>query len=713
LRKKVKWSHWSVLLALGVLAALVATAFTIRYFSLQHAPTGALFVPGQNEGWTAYGGTWKLIGNSIQNNSTERGAKFMKGSSHWRDYWLESDLESLGANGDFGLVVRSSKEDRGVDSYSGYYVGLREHDNSLIMGRSDYGWSEYAALKLRTVIEPFHWYHLKVVAVGCTIAAQFTDPATNARSSIAMKQAPSDCAESGRIGLRSVATRSAWRDIRANSATTSDLQPILEATSASKETIRPFGLQDILDEYKPADDSGDSAVDRLRVEDAEPISNLRLASAMGTDSVSVRGKVILTNPTLFIQDSTGGASVPDVETTNLNIGDEVLVQGKAAPHPFSSSIYNAQVTMLWPGGVDPPFSITAFQAATGAFDGRFVELQGRLGSVIALTRHRTVFGFHEGEQRFQAILGPSTSGSAVPAFSKESLLRIRGVCVTDSKYTKNLVPFVILLSTVDDVKVISGPPWWSTRSLITGFIAFTFLSLLGYLLYIRVSQWRLRAVIEERLRLAHELHDTLAQSFAGIGYQLRAILKSLPDAQSTVRKQIEITSALVRQGHQEARRSISTLHIGADTLQIELLPALAQAAKRMIGDGSIVVETSVSGNPRHIPVQVTDAIFRMGQEAIANAVRHANASRIHVHLSYDKKILHFIVEDNGLGFTPEASIPDGFGLNGIRTRIHAVGGTVQICSAPGRGARLRADVPLPPPLRLLHLFSRRKEKVER
>lgn len=231
-----------------------------------------------------------------------------------------------------------------------------------------------------------------------------------------------------------------------------------------------------------------------------------------------------------------------------------------------------------------------------------------------------------------------------------------------------------------------------------------FLSLLGILFYTRAEQWRLRAVIEERLRLAHELHDTLAQSFAGIGFQLRAILKKIPDTQSPLRKQVEITSELVRQGHQEARRSISTLRADADGQHIELLPALTQAVQRMISDGSIVVETSASGDQRRIPLKLTDVLFRIGQEAIANAVRHANASRIQVHLDFQRNFLKFTIEDNGVGFAPEEVPPGGFGLNGIRARAQTVGGTVQISSSPGSGTRLQVDVPLPQLPLLLRLF---------
>jgi signal transduction histidine kinase len=701
-RKKLRWLL--CILAVAIPLSMMAGVLIVKHILRQRSPNGSLFVPGRADGWIPYGGTWKVTNDEIRNDSLERGAKFVKGSSYWTDYSLESDLESLNMNGDIGLVVRSTNEGRGVDSFSGYYIGLRRHDSSLIIGRTDYGWAEYATVKLRTALQPFHWYHLKVVAVGCTIAARFTNPVTKDSSAVSMNEASTHCARSGRVGLRSVYSGGVWKNIRAFPATAADLQPLLEDANPTAQASRPLALQDILDEFKPAEDTTPSILASRSTNPTEPIDNLRLSSVLGDDTVSVRGKVILTDPVLLVQDSTGGAFIPSGEIPKLSIGDEILVEGKAEPHPFSSTIRDAKVTLLWPGSADPPFSITPSQAATGAFDARFVELQAHLDSATEQPPNRLVLDLYEGDQRFQALLQPYSAEPAQSIPVKDSFVQVRGVCVTDSQYTKNLVPFVILLRSANDLKVINGPPWWSTRNLITGAALAVFLSLLGILFYTRAEQWRLRAVIEERLRLAHELHDTLAQSFAGIGFQLRAILENIPDTLSPLRDQVEITSELVRQGHQEARRSISTLRIDANGHHIELLPTLAQAAQRMISDGSIVVETSASGDQRRIPLKLTDVLFRIGQEAIANAVRHANASRIQVHLDYQRTFLQFTIEDNGVGFNPDEVTSGGFGLNGIRARANTVGGTVRISSTPGNGTRLQVDVPLPPLPLLPRLF---------
>lgn len=654
-------------------------------------------------GWKAYGGTWTAANGVIRVDSIERGAKIVRGRSSWKNYSLEADLELLDGVGDLGLMVRSTNEGRGVDSYSGYYAGIRAHDSNLIIGRADYGWVEYARVPLRKTVRPLHWFHLKIVAVGCSIAAMFTDPETGETASTSLTE-DSKCFVSGRIGLRSASAAAGWKNIRIAPVTRVDLESLLRTETTSPNAPKKVTLKVFLDEFKPIAVAerfentlpGSAAV--------EPIDHLRLASTLGSDWVKVRGKVILSNPILFVQDSTGGTSIPNVDTSHLNIGDEVLVQGKASPSQFGSSIMEAKVTDLWPESADPPFSITVPQAATGAFDARFIELQGHLSSVVEQTPDRVRLDLYESGQRFQAILEPGNAKLVMPTLKKDSLLDVRGICVTDPRYTGAIVPFALLLRSSSDIKVVSGPPWWSARNLIAGSVAAIFLFLLGCLFYIRAEQWRLRAVIEERQRLAHELHDTLAQSFAGVGFQLRAIRKKLPDTLSALCNDVDIASALVHQGHQEARQSISTLRI-EHTENVALLPALLYAAQRMVPGGSIEVEISSSGDPRHMPLKLTDVLFRVGQETIANAIRHASPTRILIHLAYLEYTLQLTIEDNGIGFVPEESFSIGFGLRGIQTRLQTIGGSAHIVSSPGNGAQIRVEAPLARSAPLQHLFT--------
>ena len=156
-------------------------------------------------------------------------------------------------------------------------------------------------------------------------------------------------------------------------------------------------------------------------------------------------------------------------------------------------------------------------------------------------------------QAFQAILNPGRSSALFRKLRTGSMLRLRGICVADPFYTHNLNPFALLNAIVEDVQVVAVPPWWSWYFLARVLLVFTVFALFAYVLYLRVRNWRMGAVLVERGRLAHEIHDTLAQSFAGIGFQLQAIRNRLPSGDTILTEQVELACSLVRHSHEETR----------------------------------------------------------------------------------------------------------------------------------------------------------------
>jgi signal transduction histidine kinase len=652
------------------------------------------FSTGKADEWESYDGTWRVVDGAVRNDSDARGAKFMSGSPQWKDYLTEADVQLLGDIGDAGLIVRSTDEEQGVDSYSGYYIGLRAQDGFLIVGRADHGWSEYQDSRMPGGVLPFHWYHLRVVSYGCSLAASAVDPSTGATATVALKESQDSCASMGRIGLRSLDTGGIWKNVRAVPASIHDLTSLVGGRDIPPSKLVPLSIKQTLEIRREALTSQERPTHgQAGLSPVEPLRNLLLEAPGQNSIVSARGVVILTEPVLYIQDSTGGISVPNGRGPLLKVGDEVEVTGTVEPNDFSASLANATVHLLWAGVPDPPLAVTISQAATGSFDARFVELEAYLDGIDEASDQNLILSLHNGDQRFRAILKGSLGSVARTSLAQHSLLRVRGVCSTLSEYTSNRTPFVLLLRSMDDIERVAGPPWWSARNLVAILAGTTFVVLLVYSFYIRAEHWRLRAVIEERQRLAHELHDTLAQSFAGIGFQLGAIRKRLPTNLHALHDQLEVASQLVTQGHQEARRSISTLR-PQYIESIELLPALARSAAVMVSGDSVTVEASTKGKYRQIPLKLTDVLFRVGLEAIANAVRHARATRIGVTVEYSINALSLAVEDNGIGFVlDEAS--DSFGLRGMKKRLESVGGTVEISSEIGVGTRIEVAVPLP------------------
>jgi cation transport regulator ChaB len=322
-----------------------------------------------------------------------------------------------------------------------------------------------------------------------------------------------------------------------------------ESRNAASEDSESLRMQPLSEQQKESVRSSGNV---------QSITSLRLSSFAKPLTATVRGVVILTAPMLFVQDSTGGIYVPRPSSPLLKVGDEVEVTGEVHSGDFSSTMEHATVQVLWARTPMPPVSVTASQASTGKFDATFIEVQGRLAGKERGPDNTLILNLDEGTQSFRAIMNPGRSDYLFSRLKPDSSLRLRGICVVDPAFTKNLTPFVLLLRSNEDLEVLAGPPWWSTRHVIAIIISTMLLALVAVSLYHRVEHWRLRAILEERERLAHEMHDTLAQSFAGIGFQLQAIRNGLPKDMSTLHQQLELASALVRHSHEEARRSIST-----------------------------------------------------------------------------------------------------------------------------------------------------------
>jgi signal transduction histidine kinase len=613
----------------------------------------------------------------MRNNSDERGAKLVTGSSDWHDYVLEADVQLLGKDGDAGLIARASDEEEGVDSYNGYYAGLRNHDDTLVIGRADHGWTEAQAVPMTGGVLPFHWYHLKFVVVGCDMAVSATD---TTRTAVSAALSEKQCERSGHIGLRSYSSGGVWRNVRASLPTQQDVAFL--RSHAFEPGLHVAAAPPHMDSSETESPSRTSSI-------TQPISTLRLAGP-SAGSVTIRGAVVLTSPILYVQDSTGGTAIAQPPAFPLKVGDEIEATGKPESHDFSSVLRDAEVRLLWAHSPIPPLSVTAAQAATGAFDATFVEVEGYLAGKESGPASAMLLDLRNSGQSFRAITGRGRGDALFRKLKTNSLLRLRGICVVDSAYTRNLTPFVLLLRSADDIDVLAGPPWWSPGHLaIIAGIALI-LVLAAQLIYTRVQHWRLHAVLQERERLAHEMHDTIAQSFAGIGFQLQAIRNDLGDKHAAAHRQLDVACDLVRHSHDEARRSIATLR--PESLDsIGLLPALDRCARRLLDGGSVNVVIVSEGSGRPMPVRITDALFKIGQEAIANAVRHAGPTSLTVRLQHDKHEVRLIVEDDGIGFTGGG---DGFGLRGMRKRAEDISAHLQVVSTPGAGTRVEVIAPL-------------------
>jgi signal transduction histidine kinase len=205
-----------------------------------------------------------------------------------------------------------------------------------------------------------------------------------------------------------------------------------------------------------------------------------------------------------------------------------------------------------------------------------------------------------------------------------------------------------------------------------------------------VTRAREAGVLYERQRMAREIHDTLAQGLTGIVTQLQAA--DGPDRD----RRVEQARALARESLGEARRAVQALR--PEPLVAALLPeALSRLARRIAETSGVAVRMETTGDARPLLADLEETLYRVAQEALANAEKHAKASRIGVTLSYSDDLVLLDVVDDGVGFRPgDRGDGTGFGLEAMRQRVRRVAGTLSIESAPGGGTAVNAQVPAIP-----------------
>ncbi|HEY9659486.1 MAG TPA: PAS domain-containing protein, partial [Allocoleopsis sp.] len=197
------------------------------------------------------------------------------------------------------------------------------------------------------------------------------------------------------------------------------------------------------------------------------------------------------------------------------------------------------------------------------------------------------------------------------------------------------------------------------------------------------------SILEERNRMAREIHDTLAQSFTGILAQVGAANQVLTDDVEATGAHLDLIKELARTGLTEARRSVVALRpqlLEEGNLQSALHRLIAQTRAAAM---DTTLRYEIEGAVYALPTEVESNLLRIGQEALTNATRHAHADEIRVELVYDRDQFCLRVKDNGHGFGV-GNIPasEGFGLLGMSERAERIGAQLTIRSQPGQGTEI-------------------------
>jgi signal transduction histidine kinase len=209
-----------------------------------------------------------------------------------------------------------------------------------------------------------------------------------------------------------------------------------------------------------------------------------------------------------------------------------------------------------------------------------------------------------------------------------------------------------------------------------------------------LAEAREKAALEERQRLARELHDSVSQALYGIALGAQTALERLEDNPPGAGEPLDYVLSLAEAGMAEMRALIFELR--PESLEEEgLVAALGKQVAALEARHGIEVEDDLCEEPP-VPLPVKEAIYRITQEALHNTVRHARAAKVSIGLARDPDSTSVEIRDDGLGFDAGADFPGHLGLRSMRERAARLGGTLEVSSSPGLGTTVRARIPSNP-----------------
>lgn len=205
----------------------------------------------------------------------------------------------------------------------------------------------------------------------------------------------------------------------------------------------------------------------------------------------------------------------------------------------------------------------------------------------------------------------------------------------------------------------------------------------------RLAQQLVTIREEERQRLSFRIHDEICQELTGVTFMLAAAVRRLPPEASAGAPELERANTQLMHVIDHLRSVAHGLHpvLLRDLGLGESLRALAQT----LSTPRVTIDLDLADGLPELGADLALAVYRITQESVLNAVRHADAKRIRVSLGVDPGVVHLVIADDGRGFDARGVTPRGLGLLGMEQRAIAVGGSLRVASEPGHGTHVRFD----------------------
>jgi signal transduction histidine kinase len=414
----------------------------------------------------------------------------------------------------------------------------------------------------------------------------------------------------------------------------------------------------------------------------------------------------------YLRDDSGSTRVQFIMTEPLPAGTRVKVEGFGAIAPFRPILRATKVTRL---GIEKPPAPKPMNFSYVDDSSQQMELV-QLHATLLGTRviqDEIILQCQSGETVFEAFL-PFDPETPAP-FLKGDLLKLVGICELTTTHPLPRPEWVngfrIRLADPRAVALLHRAPWWTTTRLLIALGIMTGLAALGALtslFFRRVVRKQARfigekmsdeAVLDERDRMARDLHDTLEQQLVGVALQLDGIDKVAKTDPSQISSRISLARRMIRHTRVEARRSVWDLrskvleeHGLAAALQSMVQGALLDEGPKIMLEIAETVPSLPSGTDFHL--------LRIAQEALANAMKHAQAKNIVISLRDLDSSLVLSIQDDGIGFASKSQdtlMTAHFGMLGMQNRVEKIGASLDICSSPGNGCQVTIKLPLKNP----------------
>ena len=432
--------------------------------------------------------------------------------------------------------------------------------------------------------------------------------------------------------------------------------------------------------------------------------------------VRVRGVVAYQQPGngLFLESDGKGLRVLTQEETTVEAGDVVDAigfpgLGESAP-VLKDSVFHRVGHQAPPRPVELDLATPLGSRSWTRYDGALVTTDAKLLQFQQRAEGLSLL-FQQDGSVFEASLDPAASPGRLRSIAPGSELRITGICLVRSGgLWHSPQSFRLLLRSPADIIVLHAPSWWNLRhtTWLLGLIGATLLAVVAWVVVLgnrlreqmAIIRQKLhsRGVLEERNRIARELHDTFEQEVAGITMHLDLAVDCFRKSPDVARSALEMARNMSRHSMIEARQSVWDLrcHLLENS---DLASAITQVVEPLtLGDG-VQIAVSVQGNLARLPRRIEMNLLRIGQEAVTNAVKHSGARHITVELEFHPDKVCVCVSDDGRGFRlDERLLCSGghFGLLDMRERARFLGCHLHLESELNRGTRVSVEVPVKP-----------------